>query len=374
MSLNHPESLELWQDWQRSRQRLRRAKHAAAGRIGALTDRVRGLRGSAPAPALTDIAYDASAERFTLWSHDGDRDERILIAVDSASPTSRASLLTFLPYLRAGVDVIAPATLELPELTGWRVQTSTDARALIDAARPGAVVSIGQHLALGRLVHEVAERAGVREFVVQHGALTPFAPPLPRGATLLAWTDADAAFWRSGRRDITTTAVGSQLLWQAAHETAPDAAEGRASALAAARPVFLGQMHGAELPRRITAGTAYRLCRRHDAIYRPHPAEVDVMSRAAHELMRRRGITVQLPDDPLRAIEAPVVAIFSTGVLEAAARGVPAWVHCPDAPGWVHEFWHRYDMRPYGGAPTPALAVGADEPAARIARILEESL
>ena len=34
--------------------------------------------------------------------------------------------------------------------------------------------------------------------VVQHGILTPFMAPLPVGAHLLAWSEADAAFWASG--------------------------------------------------------------------------------------------------------------------------------------------------------------------------------
>ncbi len=52
-------------------------------------------------------------------------------------------------------------------------------------------------------------------FVAQHGALTPFAPPLPRAAHLLAWSEADADFWTAGRQDVQVTAVGSQLLWVA---------------------------------------------------------------------------------------------------------------------------------------------------------------
>ena len=37
--------------------------------------------------------------------------------------------------------------------------------------------------------------------------------------------------------------------------------------------------------------------------------------------------------------------MFSTGVLEAAARGLPAWVDFPDPPAWLREFWDRYGMR-----------------------------
>ena len=365
MGLNHPESLELWQDWQRSRQKLRRAKHAVAGGAGAARSRLG--RGRAADHAAGAPEADAGpAQRWVLSSRDGDGPERVLLAVDSASPTSRAALLSFLPYLRRGVDVLAPVGVELPELEGWRSETGDDAAALARAGEPGAVVSIGQHLALGATAHALAESTGIRELVVQHGALTPFAPPLPRGATLLAWSDADAEFWLSGRRDVETQTVGSQLLWQAGHDAGDVDRD--------ARPVFLGQMHGAELPRRLTAGTAYRFCRMHEAIYRPHPAETDALSRAVHALMRRRGIAVAPTDVPLRELTSPVVAIFSTGVLEAAARGVPAWVHCPDAPGWVHEFWRRYDMRPFGGTPTPPLAAAEGEPAVRIAGIIEGSV
>ena len=48
----------------------------------------------------------------------------------------------------------------------------------------------------------------------------PQAPPLPVGATLLAFSEADAEFWVSGRRDVTTHAVGSQLLYLAAQKAA----------------------------------------------------------------------------------------------------------------------------------------------------------
>lgn len=363
MALNHPESLELWQDWARSRDRARRAKHAIADAAGTIRGRLR--RGPA-----TDAA--GTGEGWTLRSRDGERSERLLIAVDSASPTSRASLLTFLPYLRVGVDVLSASGTVLPEIADWPAATGPDPRALAEAAQPAGVVSIGQHLGLGALAHDLARHRGIPEHVIQHGALTPFAPPLPHEATLLAWSDADGEFWRSGRTDVTVRAVGSQLLWQAAHDAgAPSAA---AADPAVARPVFLGQMHGAELPRRLSAGTAYRFCRAHDALYRPHPAETDVLSRTVHAAMRRAGIELAPVDVPLRDLAAPVVGIFSTGLLEAAARGLPAWAWGPAAPGWVHEMWRRYDLRPFGGAPTPAPAVVDGEPAAHAARILEDAL
>lgn len=350
--LHHPESLELWQAWERSRHRARRAKHAATGALGAVRGRRRSAAGTAPPPA------------WALHSRDGERPERVLLAVDAGTPSIRAAVLAFLPYLRTGVDVLAPADLELPDPGSWATALADDPARLADGAEPAAVVSIGQHLRLGALAHAIAQRRDVPEHVVQHGALTPFAPPLPRGATLLAWSEADAEFWRSGRRDVRTRTVGSQLLWQAAHDGA--------AADPAARPVFLGQMHGAELPRRLTARTAYRFCRAHDALYRPHPAETDAASRAVHRALRRAGVAFAPADVPLSALGAPVAAIFSTGVLEAAARGIPAWVWCPDAPGWVHELWRRYDMRPYGASPTPPPDLADGEPASHVARILEE--
>lgn len=355
MALIHPRSLDRWQEWQHSRHRLRHAKHALTGTLGS-------LRGSPAAeePAPTLVRHRREGEDPAA--------PRVLIGVDSATPSSRASLLTALPYLTVGVDVLAPAGVELPELGGpeWSAEPLTDARRALDEEPPAALLTLGHHLGVGRVLHDWALETGVRTAVVQHGALTPFAPPLPADTTLLAWSDADAAFHRSGREDVATRTVGSQLLWQAAHESesAPSPAGGQI--------VFLGQMHGAELPRRLSAGIPYEFCRREGAVYRPHPAETDRVSRAAHALMRRRGIEVVEPTTPLPELDGPVVGIFSTGILEAAVRGRPAWVTGRSMPDWVREFWERYGMRRWGGPPTQAPAVGADEPARLIAQFLED--
>lgn len=361
MELNHPEDMDLWREWERSRHRTRRAKHAVTGAFARVARRGR------PDP------QDDTAPHWTVHSRAAEPGsehlDRLLIAMDSASPTSRSALLGSLPYLRGGIDVLAPAGLTIPELEdgAWTARPLDPQQDLVGQLAelgPGAAVSIGQHLAAGEAAHRLARRRDIPEHVVQHGVLTPFAPPLPPGATLLAWSDADAQMWRAGRTDISWQTVGSQLLWQAGHERAevdPDA-----------RPVFLGQMHGAELTRRLTAQTAYRFCRTTGAQYRPHPSETDVASRAAHRLFERRGIELADPTIPLAELGAPVVAIFSTGVLEAAARGLPAWVHGPDAPGWVHALWDRYGMRRFGGSePTPAPPRADHEPAALIARLLE---
>lgn len=364
MGLIHAASLERWEDWERSRHQARNAKHAAMRML----ETVR--RGG---------AVPEEPQRFTLHSRagEGQGSSRILIAVDSASPTSRASLLTALPYLRSGIDVLTPAGIALAELASedWdRTEVGADG-AELSGRGIDAVATIGWHLRTGRLAHAWAAREQVASTVVQHGALTPFAPPLPPETTLFAWTDEDGDFYRSGRSDVDVRVIGSQLLWQAARDGVQgDAPSGVDDVVTGGddRPVFLGQMHGAELPRRITAGAAIGFCRREHALYRPHPSEQDVLSRTIHRVMRKRGIEFQDTAIPLRELTNPVVAVFSTGVLEAAVRGVPAWVHAARAPRWVHEFWSRYRMARWGAAePTRGPKMSADEPARLLAQHLE---
>ncbi|MDQ2763525.1 MAG: RNA-binding protein, partial [Pseudomonadota bacterium] len=130
-------------------------------------------------------------------------------------------------------------------------------------------------------------------------------------------------------------------------------------------------LHGAELPRRGMARAAFTFCREHNATYRPHPSEIDKLSRAQHALWERRGITIDRSGTPLREHNGPVVAAFSTGVLEAAARGVPSFVHYPEAPMWLAEFWDRYGMKQWGQEPTPAPWTGADPAAAIRAAVMD---
>ena len=197
---------------------------------------------------------------------------------------------------------------------------------------------------------------------MQHGLLTPYAPPLPPGAQLLAWSEQDAAFWRSGRSDITTDVVGSQLLWDAAQDPGPRIED--------IRPVFLGQLHGAELPRAGMTRATVVFCRRTSATYRPHPSERDLASRLQHVAFERVGIEVNRSAIPLRDLRRPVAAAFSTGLLEAAARGVPAWAFYPSPPAWLRDFWHRYGLSQWGDDPTPTPPQPDDEPAAAVARHL----
>lgn len=368
--LIHPEDMERWEAWSRSRHRLRRAKHAVVSRAGAVRGAVSSHRG-------TDPSSDP-APPWVLRSRDGDgrgaSARRLLIAVDSSTATSRASLLTSLLYQRAGIDVLVPEGVDLPETDddGWSTRSLESPSQAVDGST-GAVVSIGQHLAAGAAAHRIARELDLPEFVVQHGVLTPFAPPLPAGATVLAWSAADAAFWSGARRDVSTLVVGSQLLWQSAHEAEAEPHDVD-EVLETMRPVFLGQLHGAELPRRTTGAAAVRFCLEHDALYRPHPAETDALSRAQHRWWRRRGVEFEDSGAPLRELAHPVVSVFSTGLLEAAARGSRAWAYCPGAPAWVHELWERYGMRRFGEEPTPSPVTEAEEPAARIARLLEDAL
>ena len=83
---------------------------------------------------------------------------------------------------------------------------------------------------------------------------------------------------------------------------------------------YLGQGHAAELPRRRLVRAALDLCRSAGAIYRPHPSERDKVSRLTHAAYRRAGIVVD-GSVPLNRLTGPVVSVFSTGVLEAAAQG-----------------------------------------------------
>lgn len=348
MTLLHPTDLNAWHAWAVSRQRLRTIRHNLR-------------RGK-----------DQQPPQWTVHHRPGVGARRVMIAADSTSPSARASLLTVLPHLRSGVDVLAPAGLLSPEFVGpeWE-HRQVDQPSDGVGPHTGVMLSGGDYLTAGAAAQHAAVERGVPHLVVQHGALTPFAPPLPPGSTLLAWSEHDADFWRSRRADVQTMSVGSQLLWQAAQEI-PGKAEYSASGTE--RLVFLGQLHGAELPRRVTGGSATTFCRTHHALYRPHPSEVDVLSRAQHRLWQRRGIEFAPTDIPLKNLPNPVVAVFSTGVLEAAVRGRQSWVYCPHPPAWVEEFWERYGMQQYGGPPTPAPAQPVEEPAQRIAQIVEDAL
>lgn len=401
MGLNHPVDLAAWRRWQQRQHSLRRVR-----------DLVR-----TPTPTQ-------------LWLHRrGEVEPTVLAVLDATTPSAVGAYAEPVSHLRAPVAVLAPGDVraQLPGAEGtWRVErllpgsglsgSGAPDAALPDAGVPAALAGVrvmlasGHFLPVSAIAFEWARTLGARFAVAQHGLMTPFAPPLPAGAHLLAFTEADAEFWRSGRGDLTHEVVGSQLLWRAAGTRRSASTPGQAGAQAAdakrpgsakraadakrpgsaeqpadatwvgsagraadanAAPVFLGQLHGAELARRTSAATVTEFCRRTGASYRPHPAETDLLSRLQHRRWERRGITVDRTGEPLAELRRPIVSVFSTGVLEAAAAGAPSWVFCVNPPAWVEEFWQRYGLHRWGETPTPAPPVPEIEPARAIAGALD---
>ena len=313
-----------------------------------------------------------------------------IVVLDSATPSSQAAVLATAQALAEQgwmLTLVAPPGVaeELPAVPGPAVPgpaapgsgaaapgTADPAHAVplasLAAALPtdaSVVVSLGDHLPIGAQIHAYATSSGIPSVVVQHGALTPFSPPPPPGAHLAAWSAADLEFWVSGRDDVSGFAVGSQLLWQAARTPRqPQPLDDTA--------VFLGQMHGGELPARLTARTVKALRTRTPLAYRPHPAEADVLSRLRHERWRRSGLPI-LHSGSLSEINAPVVSHFSTGILEAVAIGLPAYGFCAEPPPWLEEFWDRYGVAMWGQSSPTAVQVPDTEPARALATWVTET-
>jgi predicted RNA-binding protein len=301
--------------------------------------------------------------------------------MDSFSPTNRNAILEPLKHLDA-VDVALWVPEDASEyLDGqyasehysrkdWTEQeiSGDELMRLLPDIR--IVLSAAQFLSRGAVAYEFSRAIGAEYWMVQHGLLVPQAPPLPVGCTLLAFSEADAEFWASGRRDVTTHAVGSQLLYLAAQKAAGAEAQKQNDL----EPIFLGQMHGAELPRASFAYASHSFLKKFGGTYRPHPSEKDKLSVLTHKLWEKEGIRIDRSGTPLNEVPNPVVSIFSTGVLEAAIRGIPAWVYHPAPPAWLVEFWDRYGMNQWGQEPTPAPVQPKKEPAQRIAELMIEIL
>lgn len=298
----------------------------------------------------------------------GDPRAPIAVVLDSLTPTSLPALERPLTHLdRDRVRIVLPLGKYVPGHEDKPCSQMPVAQAFSGSQ---VIVAAGRSLQLGAAGLEYATKEGVPFVLVQHGLLTPYAPPLPTGVHLMAWTEADADFWRSGRTDVTTEVVGSQLLWEASSAPAPSTPE-----TSGVVPLtYLGQLHGAELPRRDMARSAGAFCRATGATYRPHPSEKDKLSRAQHAIWRRQGMKIDEGSTPLALLNTPVVSAFSTGVLEAAAKGIPAWVYFDNPPQWLSEFWQRYNMSPFGGPATPAPVVPEREPAAVLAQRITEML
>lgn len=352
--LLHPVDLRSWKRWEASARCLQQV-------TAPLRHMVSSVR---PRPGDTQAVLAVHGEA-----------PEVLVVIDALKSSLTAALMRPVQLLlEAGVStaVLSPATVvsSLPHHESW--QSATVHTAVLES-RLGtvrAVLSAGHYLPLGAMAYQWAARHSVRFCVIQHGLLTPFMAPLPSEAHLLAWSHRDADFWISGRKDVTYEIIGSQLLWQAAQEpTAPIEPD--------ARPEFLGQLHGVELGRSYMAKVSYDFCRRTGALYRPHPSEGDRLSRLTHHLWERHGIEIDRTRVPLPQIQRPVVAVFSTGILEAAARGVPAWQVSTTTTGlgtkvplWLQAFHTRYSMSPWGGAPTPRPDLPRAEPAQAVVHAL----
>ena len=361
--LKYPLDLDAWQAWQRRQKKLKWAKY----KLNSLLDSARS-RTVAEEP-VRGLLYTRGAK------------PQVLIVMDSFSPTNRNAILEPLKHLGA-VDVALWVPEDASEyLDGqyaserysrkdWSEQeiSGDELMRLLPDVR--IVLSAAQFLGRGAVAYEFSRAIGAEYWMVQHGLLVPQAPPLPVGCTLLAFSEADAEFWASGRRDVTTHAVGSQLLYLAAQKAAGAEAQKQNDL----EPIFLGQMHGAELPRASFAYASHSFLKKFGGTYRPHPSEKDKLSVLTHKLWEKEGIRIDRSGTPLNEVPNPVVSIFSTGVLEAAIRGIPAWVYHPAPPAWLVEFWDRYGMNQWGQEPTPAPVQPKKEPAQRIAELMIEIL
>ncbi len=297
----------------------------------------------------------------------------VLLAFDSKTISCRAAVLSVLDHLDPRrVAILAPFPLDDATLAlhaSHRSVTQLGTIAELSAALPevAAVVSAGGHGPAGAIGHDLAMQRHGASIVVQHGMLLPQVAPLPAGVTLAAWSRADADFWRSGRSDVETRVVGSELLHRATQA-------GVDPVPADATPVYCGALHGTELPRLEIERVARQFCSATGAHYRPHPSETDLQSRVTHLIWKRLGIVFAPSDRPLLQVGAPVVGMWSTGILEAAAAGLPAWVYHPDPPEWLREVWQRYGLSVWGSEPSPVSAIAAGEPAERLAELVEEAL
>jgi hypothetical protein len=304
----------------------------------------------------------------------------ILIVIESSTASQLAALAAptrFLSPERIAVLTNGESSEDLhphPESTSVAITDHHDlTRALPDLR---SVLTYGHYMRLGAIADITARTLGAKSFVVQHGIITPLAPPLPADSLLLAWSDADARFWTNGRSDVEQFVVGSQLLHEASNgpslqNRSPLGAKGF-SGPAPMGMTYLGQLHGHELPRHAKASAASKFCRSSDATYRPHPSEHDLVSRVQHALWRSRGVRFDTSGLPLRGLRTSLVSVFSTGILEGAAAGIPSWVDFPNPPRWLEELWQRYSMSRFGSTEPTRVEIPGDEPARVIAEIIAE--
>ncbi|MDO5633364.1 MAG: RNA-binding protein [Micrococcus sp.] len=355
------EDLPDWHAWQRS-------QWPASRRIADIVrTRVR-TGGNTPAPR---------------WLLRPTEPAHTVVALESYGPTQMAALsrpvkalATLSAAVAAGVAWIVPSETP-PALPGAEKHVceyvAEDLSVADLMARVKHVLVAGEYLPSGARAVAWAREHGARVNVVQHGLLANSTPPMPAESRLFAFTEADAAWWTYTRTDVEVQVVGSTLLRDAAGRT------GAAPSLSDDAGIFLGQLHGAELPRKDLAIAAETYIQATGARYRPHPAEQDRLSRGQHERWRRAGVQLDDRDLSLAQTHGPVASVFSTGVLEAAQTGRPAYVVHPDPPAWLEGFWERYGMSRWRPGrrdvdPTPPLIMPDTDPAVAIAQHLWKDL
>lgn len=285
-----------------------------------------------------------------------------LVVVDKLTASCRAAVASPISQMNTRTTAVltrVPEACNLVDESERRVWHEADG---LPRSISG-VLTLGAYCDLAGKVKPWCLRHDVEYLVVQHGLITPWAPPLADGDRFLAWSAADAKYQSGGRASVKAEVVGSQMLWDASALPPAEILDDR--------PVMLGQLHGTELGRAAEQRIYTEFCTRFGADYRPHPNEADALSRAQHAIMRRAGVHFETSGLPLPELGRPAVSIFSTGTLEAAQRGLPAWVYHPNPPAWVRDFWSRYGLSQFGSAPTTPVTMPDVEPALAVARILE---
>ncbi|MSS44851.1 prephenate dehydrogenase [Cutibacterium sp. WCA-380-WT-3A] len=338
VGLVFPEDLEAWRMWSDSRNRVRFALSAARRRFGGA---------SVPVKPMLYLPVE---------------EPRVLVVLDQVSASCRYATFDPLAHLDPKYTAVLSHHPEAREAATGAVRVMEWHRGAPLPRSIEQILTLGAFNGLAADVRQWAVQRDVRFCVIQHGLLTPWSPPLSSGDHLFAWSDADEEYQRAGRSDVTSEVVGSQMLWKASLMPTVD--------LIDETPVMLGQLHGSELGRLAKQRIYTDFCIRNGATYRPHPNEADALSRAQHRLMQRAGVVFERFRGSLVEQGRPVVSIFSTGTLEIACRGLPAWVHHPAPPAWVKAFWHRYGLSPWGSEPTQPLPQPEKEPAQVVAEAL----
>ena len=182
--LRFPADIEAWRRWHDSRHRVR-----------SLVRRVRGgIHEATPAPV--DVLTPGGVTD-------------VLVAVEATHASVHRAVVAPLAHLDpARTSVVCPTGWEAPIEFAGHARTSMRVDQLSRTLTPSVILAAGHYTEIGAAVHALAMQRDIPFLVSQHGALTPYAPPLPPGAHLLGWSQQDSDFWLAGRADLTATTVG----------------------------------------------------------------------------------------------------------------------------------------------------------------------